>query len=118
MDNDYIESDSVQPEEPRDPEQESLQQQNKFSFFDTTNNTEQEISQLKQQLEPQEEQGSNDAINDGRTINNDKELGDGGAHSPELSYDAIGSRTKLFNKTGDIRAIKGFGDHGEGKERQ
>jgi len=24
MDNDYIESDSVQPEEPRDPEQESL----------------------------------------------------------------------------------------------
>ena len=113
MDNDYIESDSVQPEEPRGPEQESLQQQNRFSFFDTinnTNNTEQAISQHKQQLEPQEEQGSNDGT--------DKDLGDGGARSPVLSYDAIGTRTKLFNKTGDIRAIKGFGDHGEGKEAQ
>ena len=85
-----------------------------YFFFDTinnTNNTEQEISQLKQQLEPQEEQGSND----GR---DDKDLGGGGARSPGLSYDAIGTRIKLFNKTGDIRAIKGFGDHGEGKEAQ
>lgn len=110
MDNDYIESESVQPEEPRDPEQESLQQQNKFSFFDNLNNTEQEISQLKQQLEPQEEQGSNDGCND-------KDLGHCGPQSPKLSYDEIGSKTKLFNKTGDIRAIKGFGDHVEGTGR-
>ena len=36
-----------------------------------------------------------------------------------LTFDAIGLKTKLFNKTGDIRAMKGFGEHREdGEDRQ